>query len=79
MKKKVYKVLLEEVERWEEDDKNPFLPHIDQYGDGLLFEVEKKEIAFGTCDYMGLATNPLLKEAAKKQLMIMEQIHMVLR
>lgn len=66
MKKKAYKVLLEEVERWEEDDKNPFLPHIDQYGDGLLFEDEKKEIAFGTCDYMGLATNPLLKEAAKK-------------
>lgn len=66
MKKKVYKVLLEEVERWEKDSKNPFLPHIDNYKDGFLFEDEKKAIAFGTCDYMGLATNPLLKKAARK-------------
>ena len=66
MKKKAYKDLLEDVEQWGENDKNPFLPHIDQYGDGLIFDDQRKAIAFGTCDYMGLATNPVLKEAAKK-------------
>lgn len=66
MKKKVYKDLLNDVAQWIENDKNPFLPHIDRYGDGIVFDDQNKAIAFGTCDYMGLATDPILKEAAKK-------------
>ncbi|MGT2929707.1 aminotransferase class I/II-fold pyridoxal phosphate-dependent enzyme [Streptococcus dentasini] len=61
-----YLNILDEVHDWKSKGYYPFFPKIKEYDHTVVFDNGMKSIAFGSCDYFGLATNQVLKNAAKQ-------------